>query len=265
MPSIVRIGLLVQALLLFVAIVSAVITPEIKTSGLEFQQLREVKGHWDGAEYNPDVDAYNGKKHQLMKTLGEHFGKFGTLSGDITAVMGRPDEIKKKLDHLPVQGRFFVYKWRGNHDYLWFKIGSPKNMVVESDWVTMADIPPEIQQAGQEYQKLRQIKGHFDGGSWDDDVDSPQGKKRQVMDTLGSYFGQNDTLINNVVQTMGEADVNCDSVGGFVTSDYEGCSVGGAGAYLVYKWRGFHDYLWFKRSAETPSKVVESDWFYAWE
>ncbi|KAF9974318.1 hypothetical protein BGZ73_002274 [Actinomortierella ambigua] len=130
----IRIGLLIQALVFFVAVVSAAVSPEIRATGAEYQVLREVKGHWDGADYNPDVDAYNGKKHQLMKTLGEYLGKFGTDHADITAVMGKPDETKNKLDHLKNRGRFLIYKWRGNHDYLWFNIASPKGKVIESDW-----------------------------------------------------------------------------------------------------------------------------------
>ena len=50
--------------------VSAAAIPQetdIIALGQTFQTLREVKGHWDGADFNPAVDAPNGEKHQVMK------------------------------------------------------------------------------------------------------------------------------------------------------------------------------------------------------
>ncbi|KAG0232519.1 hypothetical protein BGW42_008139 [Actinomortierella wolfii] len=135
MSSLIRIGLLAQVLLLIIAVVSAAVTPEIMAVGVQYQEIRQVKGHWDGAEFNPDVDAYDGKKHKLMKTLGEFFGKRGTRVSEITQVMGRPDETKTKLPHLAgAKGHYLIYKWRGNHDYLWFNINSARRQVIESDW-----------------------------------------------------------------------------------------------------------------------------------
>jgi len=32
------------------------------------------------------------------------------------------------------QVMYFIYKWRGNHDYLWFKIDALKEEVLESSW-----------------------------------------------------------------------------------------------------------------------------------
>lgn len=69
--------------------------------------------------------------------------------------MGQPDEIKQTMDEAfqatlmpgPVIGSvtidqtsasgkemYFIYKWRGNHDYLWFKIDADKEQVLESGW-----------------------------------------------------------------------------------------------------------------------------------
>ncbi|KAF9274374.1 hypothetical protein BGZ68_000731 [Mortierella alpina] len=34
--------------------------------------------------------------------------------------------------------------------------------------------------------------------------------------------------------------------------------------YLVYMWRGYHDYLWFRVDRDAD-KVVASDWYHAYE
>lgn len=34
--------------------------------------------------------------------------------------------------------------------------------------------------------------------------------------------------------------------------------------YIIYKWRGYHDYLWFHVDDRTR-KVVQGDWYFALE
>ncbi|KAG0234398.1 hypothetical protein B0O80DRAFT_485336 [Mortierella sp. GBAus27b] len=131
------------------------VTPEFATLGQSYQALRVQKGHWDGEESNPPIDNFNGEKHQTMQKLGEYFGKPGTPAANILENMGQPDEVKQTMDEAfhaslmpgPVIGEgvatetkadqqaiYFVYKWRGNHDYLWFKIDPSKEEVIESAW-----------------------------------------------------------------------------------------------------------------------------------
>lgn len=40
---------------------------DVQALGKTFQVLRTVKGHFDGGEFNEDIDAFNGKKHQTMQ------------------------------------------------------------------------------------------------------------------------------------------------------------------------------------------------------
>ncbi|KAF9436883.1 hypothetical protein BGZ76_002684 [Entomortierella beljakovae] len=155
----------------------ASVTSEFQALGASFQNLRTVKGHWDGADHNPAVDSFNGEKHTTLQKLGEYFGQAGTPAANVLATMGEPDEIKGSLDEaaqaslmpgLMVGGTgvtggndnavvtgqglgdvsttmmpsgaaapqtmYFVYKWRGNHDYLWFKVDADTEKVVESSW-----------------------------------------------------------------------------------------------------------------------------------
>jgi hypothetical protein len=39
---------------------------EVEEAKIKYLQLKDIKGHWNGAESNPDVDHYNGEKHQAM-------------------------------------------------------------------------------------------------------------------------------------------------------------------------------------------------------
>jgi hypothetical protein len=75
--------------------------------------------------------------------------------------MGQPDEIKQTMDEAfqaslmpgPMIGggvggqgeptgatnagpqvMYFIYKWRSNHDYLWFKVDAETERVIESSW-----------------------------------------------------------------------------------------------------------------------------------
>ncbi|KAG0255197.1 hypothetical protein BG011_005287 [Mortierella polycephala] len=157
----------------------ATVSSEYQALGESFQNLRNVKGHWDGSEPNPAVDNFNGEKHTLLKQLGEYFGKPGTPAQDILVTMGPPDDVKQTMDEAfqaslmpgPMVGgtgapgympnvtgaglgdvsttmmptgstntsadpqvMYFIYKWRGNHDYLWFKMDALKEQVIESSW-----------------------------------------------------------------------------------------------------------------------------------
>ncbi|KAG0054835.1 hypothetical protein BGZ83_010287 [Gryganskiella cystojenkinii] len=161
----------------------ASISAEYQALGQSLQNLRQVKGHWDGHDQDPRVDNFNGEKHQVLQKLGEYFGKPGTPAADILSTMGQPDEIKQVLDEAfqsslmpgPVVGgtgaaalsfsnnstgaglgdvsttmmpsgstdpnnsgapqvMYFIYKWRGNHDYLWFEIDAIKEQVIKSSW-----------------------------------------------------------------------------------------------------------------------------------
>ncbi|KAF9296787.1 hypothetical protein BGZ88_011857 [Linnemannia elongata] len=157
----------------------ASVSSEFQALGENLQNLRTIKGHWDGGDADPRVDNFNGEKHQTLQKLGEYFGKPGTPAANILATMGQPDEIKQTMDeafqaslmpgHLVGGGAggqfganalatgaglgdvnttmmpsgatnaapqvmYFIYKWRNNHDYLWFKVDAAKEEVIESSW-----------------------------------------------------------------------------------------------------------------------------------
>ncbi|KAF9361034.1 hypothetical protein BGX26_006356 [Mortierella sp. AD094] len=138
--SVIFLGLLSTA---FAAAIPGV-NAEVVALGKSFQELRKIKGHFDGGEYNADVDGINGEKHQVMLKLADAFGKPGALSADITSVMGPSDEIpaeiladlKRSAPRVtpPTNYEYILYKWRGYHDYLWFRINMRTKTAQKSAW-----------------------------------------------------------------------------------------------------------------------------------
>ena len=86
--------------------------PDLRQLGQEFQALRRERGHFSGgAEWNSAVDAWNGRKHQLMSQL-KGFLESGQSPETVKSLLGEPDEK---------QGTQWLYFWRGKHDYLIFR------------------------------------------------------------------------------------------------------------------------------------------------
>lgn len=52
--------------------------------------------------------------------------------------MGEPDVKRKELVEAkqPSSASFeyYVYQWRGNHDFVWFRIDKAKKVVLKSAW-----------------------------------------------------------------------------------------------------------------------------------
>ncbi|RUS27212.1 hypothetical protein BC938DRAFT_483582 [Jimgerdemannia flammicorona] len=121
----------------------------------EFHTLRSIQGHYNGGEFNPDVDGPRGRKYQVMKVgltvvsvryfaaLGDQLGLPNTPASDILQRLGKPDELTPTLNnggetHVAMmpgpaipsteQGQqqpqpyYLVYYWRNKHDYLYFKV-----------------------------------------------------------------------------------------------------------------------------------------------
>lgn len=119
------------------------------------------------------------------------------------------------------------------------------------------------------------------------------GAKKATLDTLLAKFPPG-TSASIILQTMGKPDavvtrlpgVHADATGqsAQTESDAQGGGEGlptmpgpvvasGAGAtaaqgaqnaYMIYQWRGWHDYIWFKYDTASE-KVLESEWYFAYE
>ena len=124
----------------------------------------------------------------------------------------------------------------------------------------------ESQDFAAEFRSLRTIKGHFEGGTWNNKVDRWMGRKHQIMIQLGSRLGTGDCSKAQIIQLLGppdlsarKGDVPFDLVNSLpefkkpATALYE---------LLIYYWRGTHDFLYFTSQGET---IFNSGWWYAGE
>lgn len=95
--------------------------------GEKFQQLRNRPGKYDGAEYDENVDSFEGEKYKVMKVsflfytrqclndisaicltlvhsfkgLSDQLGLPGTPAADVLARLGKPDELTPSLQGEP--------------------------------------------------------------------------------------------------------------------------------------------------------------------
>jgi len=99
----------------------------------------------------------------------------------------------------------------------------------------------------EEYRVLRNRKGHYNGGVWDDDLDRWGGRMHSVMVQLGQNLGTPGRGESDITGLMGEPD-SIRTVKG--------------DTHLIYLWRGWHDYLYF---VCRNGKVKESLWYFAYE
>ncbi|MGV8119669.1 MAG: hypothetical protein AB2L14_07905 [Candidatus Xenobiia bacterium LiM19] len=99
----------------------------------------------------------------------------------------------------------------------------------------------------EEYRVLRNKKGHYNGGVWDDDLDRWGGRLHSVMVKLGQNLGTPGHGESDITGLMGEPD-SIRTVKG--------------DTHLIYLWRGWHDYLYF---VCCNGKVKESRWYFAFE
>ena len=106
----------------------------------EFRRLRAIQGHFDGGDWNDDVDRWMGRKHQLMIELGERLGMGAYDRAQAIDLLGAPDAVARKGDPLYARIRdrpefegpsigeieFLVYHWRGEHDVLYLIVEEEK-------------------------------------------------------------------------------------------------------------------------------------------
>jgi len=118
----------------------------------EFRRLRAAKGHFDGGDWNANLDQWMGLKHQLMIELGAHLGGGGHLGeggysdSEVVRLLDPPDAVAREGDGLfdrvsnqaefqgPAAGTYelLIYHWRGRHDFLYFV--SQEGTIVSSGW-----------------------------------------------------------------------------------------------------------------------------------
>ena len=109
-----------------------------------FRELRPIKGQFDGGSWVEEVDAWNGRKHQLMQDIAEELNGTRHSEAAIIQLLGEPDQTIQKGEELystlypepsqttGVSAQILIYHWRGNHDYLF--LISEDDVVTHIDW-----------------------------------------------------------------------------------------------------------------------------------
>jgi hypothetical protein len=128
------------------------------------------------------------------------------------------------------------------------------------------DVSVTTEALADEFQRLRGVPGHFQGGEWNAEVDAWMGRKHQVMIELGSQLGSGDCSQAQLIELLGPPDAIArpgDPLFDLVSRQPEFQKPsGGSYELLIYHWRGGHDVLCF---AAQDQAIVGSGWWYAYE
>lgn len=96
----------------------------------EWRELRQVPGHHAGGAWRQDLDAWQGRKHQLMQSLAERLLAEKPDAAGVRALMGEPDRrvaagaaehadwLRRAQWQGAPDGELWSYHWRGDHDQL---------------------------------------------------------------------------------------------------------------------------------------------------
>ena len=117
-----------------------------------------------------------------------------------------------------------------------------------------------------EFRQLRAIQGHFDGGAWNDDVDRWMGRKHALMIELGDRLGAGAYTRTQAVDLLGAPDAIAregDALYEQIRNrgEFKG-PTGGGYEFLVYHWRGEHDFMYLIVREEA---ILGAGWWYAGE
>ena len=123
-----------------------------------------------------------------------------------------------------------------------------------------------IEKLTAEFKKIRKIKGHFDGGKWNPEVDQWMGRKHKLMIELGTRLSNGKYHKSDINNLLGQPDqivkkghdlfeliTGQPGYDSLTTDAYE---------FLVYYWRGKHDFLFLTCQ---NNAYVNSGWWYAGE
>lgn len=132
--------------------------------------------------------------------------------------------------------------------------------------------PPE-DDAAQTYRALRSVKGHFDGGPWNNDVDRWQGRKHVAMQRLAEQMLREQSAAEPLRRRMGEPDAVLQPAQAAharalaqaqwqIRSDSTTPTAGKTAVLWLYRWRGTHDQLVL---ALEHGCVVAAGWLHDWE
>lgn len=130
-----------------------------------------------------------------------------------------------------------------------------------------------VEEVAAEFRALRKIRGHFDGGEWQDEADRWMGRKHRIMIKLASCLsggkykkGAVIKLLDPPDQVVRKGDALFEQIlrrqGIDLLQQGNAASTVPSYEFLIYYWRGKHDFLFFTYQ---DSIVIDSGWWHAGE
>lgn len=122
-----------------------------------------------------------------------------------------------------------------------------------------------------QYKELRQRRRHLPDGAYDKDLRDHGGKLHRVLQSLGTELGHPPSTRKIIVGCLGEPDaINNDIQMARFLGIYErerrksgrGPLAKRDREYLIYHWRGGHDFLFF---INEDGLIVDHGWWFAYE
>lgn len=123
-----------------------------------------------------------------------------------------------------------------------------------------------LSQMSSDFNRLRKIKGHFSGGSWNNAVDKWRGYKHNIMLKFSKHFDRGGQQVSRVIQYMGSPDETAEPGSRLFQQlntlpQYTGMDLTDS-RFLIYYWRGEHDFLFFELRDE---ELLSTGWWHAGE
>jgi hypothetical protein len=125
----------------------------------------------------------------------------------------------------------------------------------------------------EQWKEIRPLKGHWQDEEYNKDIDGFNGKKHLLMKEMHELLKGSSTAV--IMSALGTPDEVSETLemnqgpllmpGPLVPSDIHvqtGPMLTSGPVYLIYYWRGKHDYLWFKIESST-GQAVDSGWYNA--
>jgi hypothetical protein len=122
-----------------------------------------------------------------------------------------------------------------------------------------------------EYRELRERRRRLPEGEFDKDVHADGGKLSKVLSALGAELGRPPYTKENIVSCLGVPDAirSGEQMNGFLDIYHRELKKAGKKVeeksgreYLVYHWRGWHDFLFF---ISEGGVIVDHGWWFAYE
>ncbi|MDT4895473.1 MAG: hypothetical protein QOH25_550 [Acidobacteriota bacterium] len=122
-----------------------------------------------------------------------------------------------------------------------------------------------------QYKTLRDKRRQLPPGIYDRDLSADGGKLSKVLSSLGAELGRLPYTKQNIVDCLGHPDAikNHKQMGNFLDLYHRELKKAGRKVekegnreYLIYFWRGWHDFLFF---ISEDGAIVDHGWWFAYE